>query len=432
MNACHRLCYLPLVIAIAAASTSMASPVLPLASQWTGAQSTGLTLEQAVSLAIERAPQLQADSAATESAQAQLVSAGRLPDPELVLGVDNLPATGEDAGSFGRDFMTMRKVGVMQTFPNGRKLASQRERAAAVVAVAQSRSLQTRQETAQAVAIAWIDLQAAGLVQQKLQQLQPEIELQAEAARTALANGRGSTLDALTARSAVSDLEDRLIEADREVRLRRAELARWIGEDAARPLAPMPALRELPVAREKLLASLHQHASLLAFDAQRALAQSEIDLARAEKRPDWSAELAYAKRGAAFSDMVSLEFRVGLPLFGGNRQDPMIRAKRAELSELEARREAELRMHKSEVVAVLAAWDAARERIALYERERLPLARERSQTALAGFRAGRVELTQVLASHVDEIEVQRSYAELVRQLGQAWVFLRYLQNEELP
>lgn len=402
-------------------------PIALLFAALAHAQSDALTLEHAVELATELAPQMQARAAALESAQALAVSAGRLPDPELVVGVDNLPTTGAEAWSLERDFMTMRKVGVMQAFPNGAKRSSQRERAAASVALAQSQSQQTRLETARAAATAWIDSYAAELVLTKLQALKPEVELQAQAARAALASGRGSTVDAFAAQDAISELDNRLLNAQRETRIARAELARWIGDAAGQALAVAPQLRELPAPRERLLTSLHRHGALLTFDAQRALAQSEIDLARAEKRPDWSTELSYAKRGDAFSDMVSLEFRVGLPLFGRNRQDPVIRAKRAELSQLEAEREAELRMHAAEITSQLAAWDAARQRIDLYERERLPLARQRSQAALAGFQAGRVEFLSVLSSQVAEIEIQRDYAELLRALGQAWAFLKYLE-----
>lgn len=402
-------------------------PVVLLFATLTHAQSDALTLDQAVEIAVERAPQMQARTAALESAQAQAVSAGRLPDPELVIGVDNLPTTGADAWSFDRDFMTMQKTGVMQSFPNGAKRSSQRERAAASIALAQSQSKQTRLETARAAATAWIDAYAAELVLTKLQALKPEVILQAQAARAALASGRGSTVDALAAQDAISELDNRLLDAQREVRAARAELARWIGESADQALADAPLMRELPASREQLFASLHLHGALLTFDAERALAQSEIDLARAEKRPDWSAELSYAKRGDAFSDMVSLQFRIGLPLFSRYRQDPMIRAKRAELSQLEAERETELRMHAAEITRELAAWDAARQRMELYERERLPLARQRSQASLAGFQAGRVEFVSVLTSQVAEIEIQRDYAELLKALGQAWAFLKYLE-----
>lgn len=392
------------------------------------AQFDSLALEQAVALGIERAPQVAAQAAGLDAAQAESIAAGRLPDPELVVGVDNLPATGADAWSFDRDFMTMRKVGVMQEFPNARKRASQRERAAAAESFVRAEAAQTRLEVARGIAEAWIAVHAATLVLEKLRQLEPEVELQAQAARAALASGRGSSVDALAAQSAISELEDRVLDAQREVEAARAELARWIGDEAGRQLAAAPAFRELPVARERLLASLHRHAPLLTFDAELALANADVHLARAEKRPDWSAQLAYAKRGSAFSDMVSLEFRVGLPLFGRNRQDPMIRAKRAAVSQLEAERETELRMHAAEVASMLAAWDSAARRIDLYERERLPLARQRSQAALAGYQAGSAQLFPVLTSHVAEIELQRDYAELLKALGQAWAYLRYLES----
>ena len=76
-----------------------------------------LSLEEAVERALQVAPQVSARTANLEAVQALTLSAGRLPDPQLVIGVDNLPVTGRDAYSMTSDFMTMRKVGVMQAFP---------------------------------------------------------------------------------------------------------------------------------------------------------------------------------------------------------------------------------------------------------------------------------------------------------------------------
>lgn len=402
-----------------------------LASGTTLGQQKALTLEEAVTLGLERAPQLQAQAAALEAAQAESIAAGRLPDPELVLGLDNVPAEGADAWSLDRDSMTMRRAGVMQTFPNGQKRASQRERAAAAVSLAYSETQQLQLEVARATANAWVGVHSASLVLARLRELRPEIKLQAESTRAALASGRGAAVDALAAQSAISELDDRVLAAESEVAAARAELARWIGEDALREVSPAPPLTNLPSARGKLLSSIERQGPLLTFEAQSALAQSEIDLARAEKRPDWSTQLAYANRADIFGDMVSLEFRIALPLFSRNRQDPKIRARRAELAQIEADRQAAIRMQAAAVATELAAWDVARKRVELYEAERLPLARQRSRAAVAGFQAGRVELLDVLASHVEEIELQRSYAEQIRELGQAWAFLRYLEPEQL-
>jgi outer membrane protein, heavy metal efflux system len=212
-----------------------------------------------------------------------------------------------------------------------------------------------------------------------------------------------------------------------------ARRARWIGTDAEtlEPIGEPPFNTLLPN-QERALTTLHQHATLLAFDAQIAAARSEVDLARAAKRPDWGAGLSFAKRGDEFSDMISVEFRIGLPLFSRTRQDPEIRAKQAEVGRLEAEREADLRMHAEEISQVLVRWQSTRDRIELLERERLPLAQERRKVALASYRSGGVSLSDTLASVTQEIELQERYTELLRELGRAWTYLRYLQPEQTP
>lgn len=390
-----------------------------------------LTLDAAVKIAIERAPQLQAEAAAVEAAQSAAIAAGRLPDPELMIGATNVPIEGEDAWSLDRDFMTMREVGVAQTFPNRTKLGSQRARADAAIEVARAHKQQSALKIAQSAAEAWVGVYSAQVVLEKLQLLRPEVQLQADSARAALRSGKGTTVDALAAEAAIGEVDDEILQATRDLHAMRAELSRLIGDDASRTLAHSPAFDRLPGARDALLGSIHQHAPLLAYEAQLALARAEVDLAKADKRPDWSAQLSYAKRGDAFEDMVSLQFTVGLPLFSGSRQDPLIAARYAEARQIEAERETELRMHAAEIDARFAAWQAAHARIELLERERLPLARQRSQAALSGFTAGRLPLTSLLDAHTAEIKLQRDYAELLRDLGSAWAYLRYQAVEEL-
>ena len=83
-------------------------------------------------------------------------SAGRLPDPALVVGVDNLPVEGPDAWSTTADFMTMRNVGLMQEFPRREKRRLERERAAAGVELADAELEETRLAVARETARAWI------------------------------------------------------------------------------------------------------------------------------------------------------------------------------------------------------------------------------------------------------------------------------------
>lgn len=392
------------------------------------AQDRALTLEQAIDSAVREAPQAAAKAAMLEGAQAVAPSAGRLPDPELITGVDNLPVDTADRFSFTRDFMTMRKVGVMQSFPNRAKRRLQSERAQREIDIAQGDVRKTRFDTSHAVAEAWIARAVAEQSLARLQSLKADTELQATAARGALSSGRSSAADALGAQNLVAALNERILGLQQEAEMQRAELARWIGSDADLPLATIPVDRELEHSPDALVAAVSEHAPLAPIVAQLDAAKTDVDLARAEKRPDWSAELTYAKRGPDFSNMVSLEFRVGLPLFPKSRQDPLIAEKLATVRAKEAERESEVRMHTAEVREALAQWRFGRERLLNYRKDILPLARDRSRAAMASYSSGRGDLRMAVEALTEEINAQLEEVQLQGSVARAWVFLHLLHD----
>lgn len=395
------------------------------------AQQEPLTLEAAVELALQTAPQLGAPAASLDAARALTIGAGRLPDPQLVVGLDDLPVSGPDAYSTTRDFMTMRRVGLMQEFPRARTRRLERERAEAEASVADAELAATRLEVAREVAAAWIRRATAEASLADLRALEPELELQASAARAAVSAGRGSTAEALAAQASVGQLANRILRMRTEVRRAALELSRWIDVDEGRALAQMPSLDRLPSPAPTLLASVQEHGAVLPFESQVQAARIEVDLARAERRPDWSAELAFAKRGPEFSDMVSLQVRIGLPLFTKYRQNPVISARHAELRQLEAERESEVRDHTAQLEQMLTEWDLLGAQLRQYEDELLPLARERSRAALASYRAARGELRLALDAYEQEIDLLLERADLMNQRGRAWAFLRYLAPRDV-
>ena len=390
-----------------------------------------LSLEEAVEQALQQAPQLGARTATVEAAQALTESAGRLPDPALIVGIDNLPVSGPDAYSTTGDFMTMRKIGVMQEFPPATKRRLEHDRAEAEAALAGAELVEERLGVAREAAQAWIWRATADAALEELMALEPEVELGAVAARAAVASGRASSAEALAAEAAVARLDNRILQIQGEARRAHAELARWIGEDAGRPLAAMPRLDRLPTPPAALLATTHRHAAILPFESRLAAARTDVELARAERRPEWSAEFAFAKRGPEFSDMVSLEFRVGLPLFAGHRQNPVIVARSAELRSLEAERETEVRMHTAELEQRVLDWESLGAQLEQLERELLPLSRERSRAALASYRAGRADLRTALDAFEDAINLLLERAALQNERGRAWAFLRYLEPQHI-
>jgi outer membrane protein TolC len=255
--------------------------------------------------------------------------------------------------------------------------------------------------------------------------LESEVALQAEAVRAAVAAGRSTTAEALAADTDVGQFANRILQMRSEIRKATLDLGRWIDVDPSQPLAAMPSFDELPTPAAVLLASADQQGPMLPYESRMAAARAEVDLADAERRPDWSAELVFAKRAPDLSNMVMLQFRVGLPLFARHRQDPVVSARHADLRRLEAEHATALRAYTTELQQMLADWELLGSQIRRYERDLLPLARERSRAALAAYGAGRGELRVVLEARRQEIEFVLDHARLQGERGRDWAFLRF-------
>jgi outer membrane protein TolC len=254
------------------------------------------------------------------------------------------------------------------------------------------------------------------------------LRLGADAARAALRAGRGTAADALEAEAAVAELKSRLLQLRGDEKRAEAELARWIGSDAIAAPGPFPSLDDLPTSVEALREFAHLHAEIAPLDARIAVAEADLDLARAARHPDWSVEFTYGKRGPAYDDMGTLQFTVDLPLFPRNRQNPVIDARSADLRRARAQRDAEIAMHGAELSQMVISWQQLGEQLQFLEKEQLPLARERSRAALGGFRAGNAEARTLVAAFSSETELLLDRSALTVERGMAWSYLRFLQT----
>lgn len=393
------------------------------------AQSGALSLTEAIEAAEARSPELQARAAAQESAQLLIGPAGELPDPELILSIDNLPISGADAGSLNADFMTMRKIGWMQAFPRRSK---RNARTAMAGADAELRAAEYRIEqlsVRESVARAWIAGSIAGQRLQQIDALGPWLDAQIAAADAALAGGLGSAAEGLNARLQRSALADRRSSALRDQRLARAELERWLPDLGDRALAAAPDYQS-PRDAGLILESVDLHRGLLTLDAEQDQVDAALALAEAEKSLDWAVEFAYADRGPAYSDMLSVGVRIGLPIHASRRQDPLIASRAADRRRFKAERSSMLRAHTATVRALVANWESAVERVALYESSLLPLARDRADAALSAYRGGRGSLAESLIATNDLIEQELALLDRRLELGLAWAELQFSFAEE--
>ena len=389
-----------------------------------------LSLPEALQLAQARSPQLVAQSAAVSAAERLIVSAGQRPDPQLGIGVENLPINGPDAFSVGRDFMTMRKIGISQQFTRAEKLQAREAKAVAEKQSEQAKLVGAEADLRRAVALVWLDRYFIEQRLRVLRDLERETALLAEAARAALAGGKGSPADPIIARTARVQVQDRIQEVGRDLKGAQASLARYVGDtEAARPLDKPPSFYALPHAPNEFLQVLEHHPQLLRYEPMESMARADIAEAQAAKKPDWSLELAYAQRGSSFSNMVTIQARIDLPIFSKKRQDPVIAARYKALEQVQAEREEARRIHEAEIKRMLADWETARERLKRYAQELVPLSREAAAAALAAYRSGRGNLAAALDARRTAIETRFADVQTQAELARAWANLNFLVPE---
>ena len=388
-----------------------------------------LALAEAQRIAVERSQLLVANDAAASAARRMAQAAHQLPDPVLKLGVENVPLDGPDRFSLSRDFMTMRRIGIMQELPSADKRRLRAQRVSWDAIKAQAERQLTLANVQRDTALAWLDRYYALAQQQVLLQQAEEAKVQAQLAETAYRGARGSQADVFAARAAEAALADRLVQVERQARNAQLMLARWIGPSADRLPAGAPPWQATYLDRGVSIEHLRTHPEMGVALAQVEAAEADVRLAEANKRPDWTVEASYSQRGSAYSNMVSIGVSVPLQLDRANRQDQEVGAKLAMHAEARARYEDMLRGHEANVRVMLGDWNSGKERVARYARELVPLARQRTDAAMAAYRGGKADLASVLASRREELDVRMQALVVEMETARQWAQLEFISAQ---
>jgi outer membrane protein TolC len=129
--------------------------------------------------------------------------------------------------------------------------------------------------------------------------------------------------------------------------------------------------------------------------------------------------------------MVSLGVSIPLPWDRANKQDREIAAKLALTEQAAAQREEILRSHTAELKTLVAEWQNGLQRRRRLETELVPLAEQRTQAALGGYRGGRGTLTDVLAARRAELDARLQVLQLDLETARSWAKLNFLLPVDL-
>lgn len=410
---------MPFIFLRAAALAAAMLPVLAVAEP--------LTLEQALERAQLRSAAVRSARAGVAGAAEAARAAGQLPDPMLGVSIENLPITGPDRMSTTREGMTMKRIALAQEWvsPGKRRLrtaaaaAMTAREAAAVGATAAEARLQT--------ALAFIDayFAAEGL---KLDTLNEGHAREAAAvARARLATGGATAPDALSFSSAQGVAADEVAAARQQLAAASVNLARWTGAEADELAAPT-----LPAAPSEQ-AFVDAHPVVVARMRDIAVATGEAAATAANRRPNWTWEVAFGQRAGA-SDLLSVGVTIPLPIAAPARQDRETAAKLALVDKADAELEEATRIARAEYRALMVDAQRLQERIRSYELAVLSIASQRTAVTRAALAANQASLPMVFEARLAEIEARRKLLALHRDLARAraQLALKPVNPEEQP
>jgi len=404
----------------------LAATLALLVSGAVSADEPPFTLAEAQRLALSNSRQLQASQFGVSASKSLAVAAGERPDPVAKLGLENLPVNGAERFSVQRDFMTMRSVGIMQEVTRPSKLRARVAESEGAVRLAEAQQMQTLVEVRRDAALAWLNRYYAEAANRSILQQVDAVRLEVTAADAAYRGGRGMAADVLAARQALAESEDLASEASREVTAAKVGLDRWVPGASDRPLVGEPSIDTVSLHKHTLDAQLAGHPEIVALERRAELARAGAEVARADRRPDWSVEFVYSERGIGYSNMVTLELTVPLEIRRANRQDQRLAAKLAEASQATYEREEMLREHGAEIETMIDDWNSARERRDRYLTTIIPLATDRVVAARAAYQGGKASLADLLMSHRAEIDARLKALQLEAAAAKLWAQLAFL------
>jgi outer membrane protein TolC len=275
-------------------------------------------------------------------------------------------------------------------------------------------------------ALAWFDRYYADAMAAVIAQQGEQAKLEIQAAEGAYRAGRGNQAEVLAARSALATFDDRASEIRRRVRNANTMLARWIGNVSDLSLADKPATDAIRLDPATLDSAIAHHPQITLLTRQVELAETEAKLAKANEKADWTVEMAFQQRSAAFSNMVSVGLSIPLQWDRKNRQDRELSSKLAMVEQAKAEREDMLRAHVAETRSMIDEWQTDRERYTRYENELIPLANQRTLAAITAYRGGKATLVDVLAARRNVIDIRIQALQLAAETDRLWAQLNFL------
>lgn len=379
------------------------------------------TLAEILRVALAQNPELAEAGERVRAARELAPAKGRLPDPEFDYQLWAQPL----ARPYALDEAQMHMFGIRQSFPAPGSLSAEAEAALAQANVASESRRAREQDLMARVRRAYaeyyrsdreyrIRLEHVGLAQQAV-----------DVARSQYQGGRGGQQDVLRAAVELSRLHNDIAAIDRDRRTARGLLNTLMGRAIEAPLGPPAALEpralDVHVYRLELLVAERRPEIAAAESAIRSR-EGDLDAARSEARwPSFMLAIQYMYMPPEVDlHNYGVMFSMSLPWLNPRHQEE-VRAAEARLSAEKYALSSTRQAARYELHEAIERLRAARESLAIIERDLLPQAQQSFESAAGAYRGGQADslgMLDALRSLLDvRLERERALARIEAALA---------------
>lgn len=372
-----------------------------------------LRLDPLIQEALAANPEIRTEEKKWDAAKERPPQEGSLDDPMLSFELENLPT---NSFAFTQEDMTMKKLGISQTFPYFGKRGLRSEVAQREANAIGQGYRDKRNEIVRRIKEIFYDLYA---IDRSLEIVGKNRELLREfvkIAETKYSVGKGIQQDVLKAQVELSKLLDEQIRLEQSRQAAGARLNAILNRPPQTPLGRTEEVSkaEASIDLKELQARALENRPLLKGLAEE-IERSKAANALARKRyfPDLTMSLGYAFREdsaiAKRSDFFSAGFSINIPIYFRTKQDRQI----AETSALINSAKEQYQAARNEVFSLVKELAADIEKgsklIDLLETGLIPQARLSLDSAVAGYQVGKVDFLTMLDNQVTLFNFEKEY-----------------------
>ncbi len=410
-----------------------------LESDMVGQQGTVLSLETAVSVAIDTNPTLAEIKARYQAVEAIPSQSGALPDPALSFQLMNFPT---DTFRFNQEPMTQVSFGISQgiPYPGKRKLrteAAEFEAKAVAAEVDETRLRLIRDVKGQWWELFYVD-RAVETISRNLDLMRDLVKI----AESKYEQGQGLQSDVLLAQVELSKLLDQEIALRGMRKGKEATLNALLNKPTNQRITlPRTMTEEFPdvEVEQTLFPVAEENRPILAAQRLRIeAAEARRNLALKDYYPDFQIRASYGFRGGVNPlsgidrpDFVSAGLTVSLPIYTGPKQDKAHEQRVAEVYQSRMALDRQRSMVQEQISRSASDYGQAVEQARLFSSGIIPQAKQSLEATRAAYLVNRVDFLNLVRAQINLYNFETQYWRVATRAYQAHASLEAAVGEEV-